>query len=205
MAPRPAYYLKLDGKELGPFSRAEVRRLLARGELKPDDLARTDQAPACLPVATLLDPATERQLALLQSLSVDVPPNLCKAAASNLISATYARRWQGDPITEAQMGRLRRYGIHHTAETTKGEAARLIDAWLKAHPNAEARHQRQKADRARGRQFLTVGLAALGAVVGTVLGASFGGVGALAGLVVGAAVGFQQGTAAARRFGLFSK
>ena len=201
MTNRTSLYLKSDGKDLGPFSRAEVRRRLARGELKPDAPARTDQTAAFRPVAALLDPATERQTELLRSLSVDVPPNLSKAAASNLISATYARRWQGDPITEAQMARLRRYGIVFTAATTKGEAADLIDAWLQAHPNAEARHQRQKAERSRIREVLTFGLAAVGGVVGTVLGASFGGMGALAGLVVGAAVGFQQGTAAARRFG----
>ena len=145
MATRPSFFLKLDGKELGPFSRAEVQRRLTRGDLQPNDLARTDQAPAFIPVATLLDPATERQLALLQKLSVQIPPNLSKAAASRLITATLEAEWQDDPITERQIARLRCYRLPYTARTTKGEAAKLINAWLNAHPKAAARDQRRKA------------------------------------------------------------
>ena len=196
---RTSFYLLRFGQTLGPFSRGEVLRRLTFGELDPDTPARSDRTAPYQPVAALLDPPTERQKALLRSLSVEVPPNLTKAAASDLISGAYRRKWQKEPITEGQTARLRRYGIGFTASTSKGEAAALIDAWLRAHPDAEARHQRQKAERVRLRDGFTFGLAAAGAALGTLIGASFGVVGALVGLTVGAAAGYQQGAAAARR------
>ena len=196
-----SFYLLRFGQVLGPFSRGEVLRRLTFGELDPDTPARTDRTAPFQPVAALLDPPTGRQLDLLRSLSVQLPPNLTKAAASQLISEASQRKWQGEPLTGGQAARLRRYGIHHTAQTSKGEAAALIDAWLEAHPNAEARHQRQKSERVRLRDALTFGLTALGGVVGAAIGASFGIVGALVGLAVGAAAGFSQGSSLARRFG----
>ena len=62
-----------------------------------------------------------------------------------MITATLEAEWQDDPITERQIARLRCYRLPYTARTTKGEAAKLINAWLNAHPKAAARDQRRKA------------------------------------------------------------
>lgn len=212
MATRLAFYLKLDGKELGPFSRAEVQRRLTRGDLQASDLARTDRAPAFIPVAALLDPATERQLALLQNRSVQIPPNLSKAAASRLITAALEAEWQDDPITEGQIARLRCYHIPFSSETTKGEAAKLINDWLKAHPKDEARYQRWRADSGLtwlGQLLvvvLTLGGGGLGLLVGltAIRGPNPLGVGWLVpALLVGAGLGYYKGKSLAKHFGLF--
>lgn len=84
------------------------------------------------------DPATDRQISYLRSISVSVEAGLTKGRASQLID--------GEP-TEGQLRRLNFYGIKLTRYLTKTEASELIDSYVTQHPESEEQYQAWKLSR----------------------------------------------------------
>lgn len=78
-------------------------------------------------------PATPKQIEALRKWKKDVPANLTKGQASDLMTAASAGSWRNDPATAKQMRALRYHRIEFNPDTvTKGEAGRLLAAAKKS-------------------------------------------------------------------------
>jgi hypothetical protein len=81
------------------------------------------------------DPATDRQIAYLQSSGATMESRLTKGRACQLIG--------GEP-TDGQLRRLAFYGIRVPRYLTKEEASDLIDGYITQHPESEEQYQAWK-------------------------------------------------------------
>ncbi len=82
------------------------------------------------------DPATEKQIAYLETQDIYLDPGATKGEAAALI----------DPASDAQRRRLNFYGTRLPQHLTKQYASTLIDAHIRKHPESEEQYQQWKRD-----------------------------------------------------------
>lgn len=89
------------------------------------------------------EPATAAQLDLLRELGAKPPAGITKKLATKFISTLIrAREWERSMPSEGQKRRLQFYGIDCSARWSRDDAGRIIDQYIKEHPESErAYHQ----------------------------------------------------------------